>query len=235
MWNDMLAEVIGETLTGFRQELAAFGPRLLAMTLILLSGIVIAGALRVALRFVLRRVGLDALAERLGITEALARVGFSGRASSALAALAATFALAFFVVLALGTLDLQFARELVSQAFSYLPQVIVAGALLALGSVVAGFVRRGVLIAAVNAGMSSGRLLAGVTHAALLVLFGAMALEHLGLGRQVVLITYTILFGGVVLALALSFGLAGRDVARELLERATRRGEPPREDPLRHL
>jgi hypothetical protein len=143
--------------------------------------------------------------------------------------------LAFFVVLAVGSLDLRFARELVSEAVRYLPQVLVAAALVALGAVVAGFVRRGVLIAAVNAGLPSARLLAGFAQSGLLVLFGAMALEHLGVGRHVILITFTILFGGVVLAAALAFGLAGRDLARELLERLARKNEVPREDPLRHL
>jgi hypothetical protein len=40
-------------------------------------------------------------------------------------------------------------------------------------------------------------------------------------------------FGGVVLALALAFGLAGRDMAREFLERAARRRDGG--DDLRHL
>ena len=38
-----------------------------------------------------------------------------------------------------------------------------------------------------------------------------------------------------MLALALAFGLAGKELARESLERLARKGEPPREDPLRHL
>jgi hypothetical protein len=70
----------------------------------------------------------------------------------------------------------------------------------------------------------------------LMVLFGAMALEHLGLGRQVILIAFAILFGGIVLALALAFGLAGRDLARELLERAFRaRRADEAGDPRRQL
>ena len=87
------------------------------------------------------------------------------------------------------------------------------------GALVSGFVRRSVLIAAVNAGLAPARLLATVAQTGLMVLFIAMALEHLGLGRQVILTSFTILFGGVVLALSLAFGLAGRDLARELLER----------------
>ena len=76
---------------------------------------------------------------------------------------------------------------------------------------------------------------AGAVRTGLLVLFIAMALEHLGLGRQVVLVSFTIVFGGVVLALALAFGLAGRDLARELLERMVRREEKRGEKELEHL
>jgi hypothetical protein len=235
MWSDVLADVIRQTLAGFQQELAAFGPRLLAMTVILVVGFVVAGLVRYALRFGLRRLGFDRFAERAGLALALRKLGFAGQPSGALAAGTAFLVLAFFVLLALGSLDLRLARELVSQAFSYLPQVLVAVALLVLGAVVAGFVRRGVLIAAVNAGLPSARLLAGFAQSALLILFGAMALEHLGVGRQIILVSFTILFGGVVFALSLAFGLAGRDLARELLERLARKGEPPREDPLRHL
>lgn len=235
MWNDVLADVIRETLAGFRQELQAFGPRLVAMAVILLVGFVLSGLLRYGLRFVLRRVGFDRLAEGSGLALGLRKLGFEGAASGALAAGAAFLLLAFFVLLAVGSLDLELARGLVSQTFAYLPQILVALALLVLGALIAGFVRRGVLIASVNAGLPSARLLAGFAQAALLILFGAMALEHLGVGRQIILVSFTILFGGVVFALSLAFGLAGRDLARELLEKLARKGEAPKDDPLRHL
>lgn len=235
MWKDVLADVIGQTLAGFQQELAAFGPRLLAMAVLLLSGFFAAWVLRFALRFTLRRLGFDRFAERAGLTVVLRKAGFAGHPSGAVAAGAALLLLACFVLLAVGALDLNLARELLSRTFTYLPQILIAAALLALGALVAGFLRRSVLIAAVNAGLPSARLLAGFVQAALLIFFGAMALEHLGVGRQIVLISFTVVFGGVVLALSLAFGLAGRDLAHELLERLARKGEPPREDPLRHL
>ena len=235
MWKDMLADVIGQTLEGFRQEFAEFGPRLLAMTIVLVAGVVFAALLRLVLRALLRRLGFDRFAERAGLPHALGKFGFTGQASGAVAAVTAFVVLAFFVLLALGSLDPLFARELVSRALAYLPQVLVAAALIALGAIVAGFVRRGVLIAAVNRGLPSARLLAGFAQSALLILFAAMALEHLGIGRQIILVSFTILFGGVVFALSLAFGLAGRDLARELLERLARKGEEPREDPLRHI
>ena len=123
---DVLARVIQETFQGFGQELAAFGPRVLAMIVILLAGVLLAGSLRVVLAFLLRRLGFDTLAERVGLSLALQKVGFTGQASRALAAVTAFVVLAFFVVLAVGSLDLRFARELVSEAVRYLPQVVVA-------------------------------------------------------------------------------------------------------------
>ena len=94
----------------------------------------------------------------------------------------------------------------------------------------------GDLWSAVNAGLPSARFLAGGARTALMVLFVAMALEHLGVGRQVLLASFTILFGGVVFALALAFGLGGRHLARRVLERAVRGPEAPRvPEQLHHL
>jgi hypothetical protein len=235
MW-EFLSDVIRKTLAGFGDRLAAFGPNLLAMLVILLVGILAAGVLHFVLKRLLPRLGFDRFAQRLGLSLVLQKGGVRRPASAALAAALAWALLAVFVLLAIGALNLQFAMDLVSRAFSYLPQVIIAAALLMLGALVSAFLRRSVLIAAVNAGLPSARLLAGGVHTALMVLFVAMALEHLGVGRQVILVSFTILFGGVVFALSLAFGLAGRDLARELLERLVRGPAPgDRSDAMRHL
>jgi hypothetical protein len=234
MWQ-FLRQIVERTLEGFGERLAAFGPSVLAMLVLLMAGVVTAWLVRELLRAVLPRVGFDRFAERAGVADALRKGGLSGTPSSVLAVLCAWVVLAVFVILAIGALNLQFAMELLSKAFAYLPQVLIALALLALGAVVSGFARRSVLIAAVNAGLPTARALAAGTRAALLILFSAMALEHLGVGRQVLLTSFTILFGGVVLALALAFGLAGRDLAGRMLDHFSRPHEEPREDQMRHL
>ncbi len=234
MW-DFLGEVFRQTLRGFGERLAAFGPNLLAMLVTLLAGAVLAGLVHIVLKLGLPRLGFDRLAERLGLAVVLERGGIRGTPSRVVGLACAWTVLAVFVLLAIAALDIGIAMGLIAQAFAYVPQLLVGVAILVLGGLLAAFVRRSVLIAAVNAGLPSARLLAGGAHAALLVLFVTMALEHFGVGRQVILVAFTVLFGGVVLALALAFGLAGRDLARDLLERATRRPEPSEEDELRHL
>lgn len=234
MWQ-FLSDVVGRTLAGFGERLVAFGPNLLAMLLLLAAGLLLASLARLVLRAALPRLGFDRFAERLGLARLLREGGLRGAPSQALALAAAGGVLAVFVLLAIGALNLQFAMDLVSRAFTWLPQLLIAAALLALGGLLGGFARRSVLIAAVNAGLPSARLLAAAAQGGLLVLCVAMALEHLGVGRQVILTAFTIAFGGLVLALALAFGLAGRDLARELLERLARRPEPSGDDQRRHL
>jgi len=229
----LLKDVIRKTLTGFGDRLGDFGPNLLAMVVILGVGVLAATAIRVVVRFVLPRLGFDRFAQRAGLSLVLQKGGITSPASSVVAVALSWAVLGVFVLLGIGALNLQIAMNLVSGAFTYLPQLLIAVAILMMGALISAFIRRSVLIAAVNAGFPSARLLAGGVHTALMVLFVAMALEHLGLGRQVILVSFTIVFGGVVLALALSFGLAGRDMAREFLERMSRRRDGS--DDLRHL
>lgn len=235
MW-DFLSNVVRTALSGFAQRVLAFGPGLLAMLVIVATGVLAAALVRLALRGLLPRLGFDRFAERMGIALVLQKGGVAQSPAEAVAALVSWAMLGVCFLLAIGSLNLQFAMDLVSRAFAYVPQVLVGGALLLFGSLLSAFLRRSVLIAAVNAGLPSARLLAGGAHAAVMILFAAMALEQLGVGRQIIVVSFTILFGGVVLALALSFGLAGRDLARELLERMARQPEPAEgADPRRHL
>jgi len=232
---EVLDEVVRKTLSGFNERLEAFGPNLLAMLVILAVGVLAALAVRVVVRLLLPRVGFDRFAARAGLTVVLQKGGITSPPSSVMAVALAWAVLGVFVLLAVGALNLEIAMDLVSRSFSYLPQLLIGAAILVLGSLVSAFLRRSVLIAAVNAGLPSARLLAGGVHTALMILFVAMALEHLGVGRHIILASFTILFGGVVFALALAFGLAGRDLAREFLERVARRREEKPGDDLRHL
>jgi hypothetical protein len=70
-----------------------------------------------------------------------------------------------------------------------------------------------------------------------LVLTTAMALDHLQIGEKIVDLAFGILFGGIVLSLALSVGLGSRDLVSRSIERETSRASaaPQEEEPLRHF
>jgi hypothetical protein len=67
------------------------------------------------------------------------------------------------------------------------------------------------------------------------VFFSALALENLGFGRDIALVVLAILLGGVVLSASLAFGLAGKDLARQSLDRMTREMHEQDRDSISHL
>src|SRR5580698_1592361 len=120
--------------------------------------------------------------------------------------------------------------------FSFVPHIIGAAILLFAGNVVARFLSRSVLITAVNLNLHYARLLATGVKWLVLVLTAAMVLDHLSIGGQIVDLAFGILFGGIVLALALAVGLGSRDLVSRSLEReAVKPAEPQPEERLHHF
>lgn len=108
----------------------------------------------------------------------------------------------------------------------YLTHALGAIFLLIAGNLIARFLARSVLIGAVNAQLEYARFLSLGVKWLVLVLTAAMALDHLEVGGSVVALAFGILFGGIVLTLALAVGLGSRDLVRHSLEsRVERSGD----------
>jgi hypothetical protein len=105
----------------------------------------------------------------------------------------------------------------------YVPRVVGAAILLLAGNVLARFVSRSVLITGVNLNLSYARLFSMGVRWMILVLTGAMVLDHLALGGAIVELGFGILFGGIVFALSLAVGLGSRDLVSRSLEREAAR------------
>jgi len=110
------------------------------------------------------------------------------------------------------------AAALPSSLLPYLTRVVGAAFLLIAGSLMARYLQRSVLIGAVNSHIPYARLLSLGVKWLVLVLSGAMALDHLHIGGGVVELAFGILFGGIVLTLSLAVGLGSRDLVSRSLE-----------------
>ena len=60
----------------------------------------------------------------------------------------------------------------------------------------------------------------------MLVLTAAMALDHIGIGGSIVELAFGILFGGIVLTLALAIGLGSRDLVTRSIEKTIEKPAP---------
>ena len=125
--------------------------------------------------------------------------------------------------------------QLMLNVVESLPNLGTAIVVVLLGLLLARFLARAVLISAVNMQIQSARPLSLAIKWLVSVFAAAMALDHLRVGGDIVRLGFAILFGGIVLALALAIGLGSKEIVSRSWERQSQsKGEPP-DDALKHL
>ena len=217
--------------TRILESVANFLPGALVFLVLLVGTLVVALVLRYALRRALTGLDFDRRAELLGIS--LADWTPSRSASTLMASVVYWTVLALGLLLGLTALDAALPSQFAVSVLQYVPHVVAALAILVVGGIVARFLARAILIGAVNMGVQYARLLSLTVKWLVLIVAAAMALDHIGIGRTVLLLAFGVLFGGVVLAMALAVGLGARDVVGRALDRQLR--EPARDDKLDHV
>ncbi len=202
-------------------------PSVLAMLLFFALAVVLAVATRAVVRRVCDRIALDRRLREWGV---VARARDAGASPASLVARVSFWTvLVVGVFLGISVVDAPAASALSMRFFGYAPHLLAAIAIVAVAVGVARVVERNVLIGAVNMGLQSARLLALGARWLMVILGTAIALEQAGVGAGVVTVAFGILFGGIVLALALAVGLGAKDVvARSLLRRFPDPGAPER-------
>jgi hypothetical protein len=210
---------------GFRQAfenlvrmVADFLPRVIVMLAIILAGWIIAFLLKHTLRSVLRWVKLDRLSEESGASQVLRKAALPSLTELLSRTLFWLVWLGFILV-GVSVLGVSGMQDQISRFFLLVPQLFVALLILLVGLLAANFFSRAALLAAVNAGYPSPRMLSGGIRLVIVVMAISMALEQIGLATHTVLMAFSIVFGALMLGLAIAFGLGGRDLAKGLLEK----------------
>lgn len=213
------------------ESIANFLPGALVFLVLMVGSLFIALAVRYGLLRVLSGLDFDRRAELLGLS--LADWTPSQSPSRLIASVGYWTILGLGVLLGLTALDAALPSRFAVAVLEYVPHLVAALLILVVGGMVARFLARAVLIGAVNMGVQYARFLSMAVKWLVLVLAAAMALDHVGIGRTVLLLAFGITFGGIVLSIALAVGLGARDVVSRALERQLR--EPEREDKLDHV
>lgn len=232
MW-EAVAITLRESFQRLAVNAARLVPGLLATLVFALLSLALAWACARLVRRILKAVQLDRLLRRWAPAEDRSRLP-----SLVTGATRFTFWLTFAVGLALSltSVESRWTSALAERVLTYAPSVIVAGVLFAAAVALSRWVEASVLVSAVNMQIRSARLLATGARWLVTVLGGAMALQHLGVGGALVTISFSILFGGIVLALALAVGLGSREVVTRSWERRLRdrdEAHPHDEEPPR--
>jgi hypothetical protein len=232
---NLLEKALVNPLTRIGEQFAAIVPAVILVVLILVVGGLLAYAVRWLVYRLLVAVRFDHLAARSGLAGTIERTGIFQSASDFGARVVQGLVWLLIVLVALDATGAPVAETLVVRFASYVPNLLSAGLVLLLGSLVSKFLARSALLGAVNAQWPAARLVAGGVRVLVMAMAVAIALEELRIGRTVVLVSFAILFAGIITALAIAFGMGARDIARTWLQSKITRGAPEDQEVFRHF
>lgn len=231
IWRDAMVEAFRDTMT----RIALLLPKVFAMVSFVLLGLVAGWVVRIVLERVTKALRADVYAERWGLQGAMSRAGFKQPVSALFGRLAFWTVFVVFAFMGIDALNLPATAGLISQLLAFFPHLLAAGLVLVIGLLLANFFAEAALIGAVNAQIREARLVANLVRWGVLIFTLAMVLTQLGIATEIVVAAFSILFGGAVLALAISLGLGGRHLAKDALERRFKHEQEHVVDELTHL
>jgi small-conductance mechanosensitive channel len=214
----MIVQGLEQAYQNLVHMLAEFLPRFVVMLVIILAGLLVAYALKYVLRALLHLTKLDRLSEEAGASRML-RMAALPSMTEVLSRSIFWVTLLGFILVGISVLGVAGLQEQISRLLQLLPEIVVAILILFLGLIIANFLSRAALLAAVNAGYASPKMLSWSIRFVIWILAISMALEELGVARQTVIAAFSIVFGALMLGLAIAFGLGGQNLARGFLER----------------
>jgi hypothetical protein len=208
-----------DTTREFLHQAAALLPRLILALFVVVVGWLLAKLVRFAIEKALRAVNFNVLTERAGTDLFLQRGGLRGDTTTLFGLLAYWMVIIAALMIAFNGLGLINIADLLQRVEIFAPKVLVAGLVLILGSYFARFVGESVEAYCRSAQVADGDMLGKIARYLIMAFVLMIALSQVEIGGDILQRTFLIILAGVVLALALAFGLGGKDWAAALLER----------------
>jgi hypothetical protein len=218
----LAAVKIGDSVQQGLDNFFAFVPRLLGFLLILLIGYIVAKVVKGVLTKLLERVGLDRALHTGSTGEYVNKVAPDVKPSRTIGAIAFWFVFLGAISIAVSQLGIAALTDFVASIAAYLPNVVAAILIFVIAGAIAAAV--GGLVARTMGDTPTGKVVGSVVPVLVMAIATFMILNQLRIAPEIVTITYGALIGGVFLAMALAFGLGGREVAAQMLGDAYDKG-----------
>jgi uncharacterized membrane protein YgcG len=199
-----------------------FLPNLLGFLVILLVGYIVAKLVATAVQKILEKMGLDQRLHESDANKYVEKVMSGAKPSRGIARVVFWLILAFFIFSAIGALGIPALTSFMNEVLAYLPNIIVAILIFVLAAMLAGAIAAGV--ARVMGDTPTGKIVASVLPALVMIIAMFMILEQLKIAEEIVRIAFAATMFALALGLALAFGLGGRDLAGRMLDDAYRKG-----------
>ena len=211
-------DIFMSSLNQFWLQMVNFVPKLLAVVVILFVGWLVAKLVRSAVKRILTLTQFDRFAQKSGLEAFMNSGNYNLTMSGIISQVMYWLVILLFIITGANALEMTQVATLLQQLAGYLPHIIVAILVVVFGTLLARFVNR--LVFAWLHSIKFPHALAVSTSAeyGIQIFSVFVALEQLGIGMQLIYSLFVIAFGAFFLALAIAFGLGGKDWAARVIE-----------------
>ena len=212
-------DVFLEATREFLHQTAAFLPKLLLALIVVAVGWLLAKAVRFAVERALRAINFNVLTERAGTDNFLKQAGMRGDTTTLFGLVAFWLVILATLIMAFNGMGLTYIPDLLGRAVLFAPKLLIAMLIMVFGSYCARFVGNAVQNYCLDAHIPDAEVLGGLVRYAMMLFVIMIALSQVEVGGDIVQRTFLIILAGFMLAIALAFGLGGREWAASLLQR----------------
>lgn len=212
-------DIMFEPLQAFMHQIAAFLPKLALAIGVLVAGWLLAKFARFAIIKGLRAINFNVLTERAGLEDFLSHGGIQTDTTGIFGLLVFWLVILASLIIGFNSMGLTYITGLLGEVVLFVPKVVVAILILAFGAYFARFVGNAVVTYCKNIAIQDSDILGKLAQYAIMTFVVLIALDQVNVGGDLVRQSFLIILAGIVFALALAFGLGGKDVAAELIDR----------------
>lgn len=212
-----MLDIVLESLREVLKQIIAVLPNIVGALVLLITGWILAKIVSGIVAKILRRVGLDKLADKLNETDAFRESNITIRPVTIIQKFLYWTILLIFILSATETLGLDILTQQVSKIIDFIPRLLTALIIMGIGFYLADAVKRMVGNAAQSFGIPSWKVISYGVFYILMIAISITALEQAGIMTDIIKWNIYIVLSGIFLAFAIAYGFAARNVLSSIL------------------
>jgi len=211
-----IQDILIDTFRKLLEQLTGFVPKLLGATILLIVGSIVSKLVSRILKTALEKSGFDRLGDKLNKIDVIARFG-ELKLSLIVSKVLQYFIMLVFITASTETLGMQVLTDMVASLVNLIPKLIASAILLFAGLMIADTLKNTVVNLCNSFKIDSAKLLGNIVFFFFFVIALIASLKQAGIETSLLESSFNLIMGGVVLAFAIGYGFASRDVLTNIL------------------
>lgn len=211
--SDFILQLMQNTISSFARTI----PALLGGIILLIIGYLIAKIIQLLLQKVLQLLPLKPVEDKVNEIEIFRKMNFELRFAKAIPTFVFYSILFVISISAFEIMGLNILSSEMGKFIAFIPRIFTAIVILIIGTVISDFIKKVVQASCESFNIPSAKLIANFAFYFLFITFLITALEQAGLNTDIIKSNVSIIIGGIVLAFAVSYGVASRYMMSNIL------------------